>query len=83
MLPGFASRRRFSDLSEQEVLALAISSEEDDARIYRQYAEHLRKDFPASAGIGDFTLPRLDFPSTGSPVVTQGCNDLTQSCAGN
>ncbi|MBC7144451.1 MAG: hypothetical protein H5U24_03495 [Thioclava marina] len=37
----------------------------------------------ASAGIGDFTLPRLDFPSTGSPVVTQGCNDLTQSCAGN
>lgn len=51
MLPGFASRRRFSDLSEQEVLALAISSEEDDARIYRQYAEHLRKDFPASANI--------------------------------
>ena len=30
MIPGFAHRRRFSDLSEQEVLALAISSEEDD-----------------------------------------------------
>ena len=33
MIPGLASRRRFSELSEQEVLALAISSEEDDARI--------------------------------------------------
>ncbi|KEO54441.1 hypothetical protein [Thioclava pacifica] len=37
----------------------------------------------ASAGIGDFSLPRLDFPGTGSPVVTQGCNDLTQTCADN
>ena len=53
MIPGFASRRRFSELSEQEVLALAISSEEDDARIYRQYAEHLRADYPASAAVFD------------------------------
>lgn len=51
MLPGVAPRRRFSDLSEQEILALAISSEEDDARIYRSYAERLRKDYPASAEI--------------------------------
>lgn len=51
MIPGIASRRRFSDLTEQEVLALAISSEEDDARIYRQYAEHLRKDYAASAKV--------------------------------
>jgi rubrerythrin len=42
---GF-NRRRFRDLSEQEVLALAISSEEDDARIYRSYAERLRAEFP-------------------------------------
>jgi rubrerythrin len=53
MIPAFASRRRFSDLNEQEVLALAISSEEDDARIYRSYAERLRKDYPASAAIFD------------------------------
>ena len=53
MIPGFASRRRFSDLTEQEILALAISSEEDDARIYRMYAERLRTDFPASAAIFD------------------------------
>ncbi|MDA7429358.1 rubrerythrin family protein [Primorskyibacter aestuariivivens] len=46
-------RRRFSDLSEQEVLALAISSEEDDAQIYRMYAERLREDFPDSASVFD------------------------------
>lgn len=52
MIPGFSSgRRRFTDLSEQEILALAISNEEDDARIYRQYAERLRVEFPSSAEI--------------------------------
>lgn len=45
------SRKRFSDLSEQEILALAISSEEDDARIYRGYAETLRIDYPDSAKV--------------------------------
>ncbi len=53
MIPGISSRKRFADLSEQEVLALAISSEEDDARIYRQYAEALREDYPDSAKIFD------------------------------
>lgn len=46
-------RHRFSDLSEQEVLALAISSEEDDARIYRSYAERLRAQYPDTAKIFD------------------------------
>ncbi len=53
MLPSLSYRRRFSDLSEQEVLALAISSEEDDGRIYRSYAESLRDEFPDSAKIFD------------------------------
>ncbi len=53
MIPGITSRRRFRDLSEQEILALAISSEEDDGRIYRSYAERLRADYPASAAIFD------------------------------
>lgn len=44
-------RKRFSDLSEQEIVALAISSEEDDARIYRSYAEMLRPDYPGSAAM--------------------------------
>lgn len=47
------NRKRFKDLSEQEVLALAISSEEDDARIYRDYAERLRDEYPDSAAIFD------------------------------
>jgi len=51
MLSALTFRRRFSDLSEQEVLALAISSEEDDARIYRSFAERLRSDYPASAAV--------------------------------
>lgn len=46
-------RRRFRDLSESEILALAISSEEDDARIYRSYAERLRTDYPDTATVFD------------------------------
>ncbi|MGD9864680.1 MAG: iron exporter MbfA [Pseudodonghicola sp.] len=49
----FFARKRFRDLSEQEILALAISSEEDDARIYRSYAERLRAEFPATAKMFD------------------------------
>ncbi|MBN9251663.1 MAG: rubrerythrin family protein, partial [Mesorhizobium sp.] len=47
---GFG-RRSFDTLSEQEILALAISSEEDDGRIYRAYADGLEKDFPHSAKV--------------------------------
>jgi erythrin-vacuolar iron transport family protein len=53
MIAGLSNRRRFSDLSEQEILALAIFSEEDDARIYRSYAARLRADYPASAAVFD------------------------------
>jgi rubrerythrin len=41
--------KRFADLSEQEVLALAISNEEEDSRIYRDFAEGLRPGFPDTA----------------------------------
>jgi len=43
--------KAFSDLTEQEILALAISAEEEDARIYADYAEGLKADFPASAKV--------------------------------
>lgn len=43
--------RNFDSLSEREVLALAISLEEEDERVYADYAEGLRQDFPASAGV--------------------------------
>jgi erythrin-vacuolar iron transport family protein len=53
MIAAFTNRRRFGDLSEQEILALAISSEEDDARIYRSFAQMLRADYAASAAVFD------------------------------
>ena len=53
MFSATLNRRRFADLSEQEIFALAISNEEDDARIYRQYAQHLRADFASSAKVFD------------------------------
>lgn len=49
----FSHRRRLADLSEQMILALAISSEEEDAQIYRSYAEQLRAEYPASAALFD------------------------------
>jgi erythrin-vacuolar iron transport family protein len=43
--------RNFSDLTEREVLALAIANEEEDGRIYTDIAEGLREDYPASAKV--------------------------------
>jgi rubrerythrin len=45
--------RDFQSLSEQEILALAISLEEEDERIYADFAEGLRESFPASAAVFD------------------------------
>src|SRR5271163_5186287 len=45
--------RTFDSLSEKEMLALAISLEEEDERIYADFAEGLRHDFPASAAVFD------------------------------
>jgi rubrerythrin len=45
--------KRFADLTEQEVLALAITNEEEDSRIYRGFSEGLREQFPASAKVFD------------------------------
>lgn len=46
-----APKRSFNSLSEREILALAISSEEDDGRVYLAYADALRQDYPASAKV--------------------------------
>ncbi|MGI9365074.1 MAG: iron exporter MbfA [Rhizobiaceae bacterium] len=46
-------KRAFDSLSEQEILALAISSEEEDARIYQSYADGIRDEYPASASVFD------------------------------
>jgi erythrin-vacuolar iron transport family protein len=45
--------KRFADLSEQEVLALAISNEDEDNRIYRSFADALRGSYPDTAAMYD------------------------------
>jgi rubrerythrin len=46
-----ATMRTFDSLSEQEILALAIGQEEQDARIYGDFAEGLKENFPATAEV--------------------------------
>jgi rubrerythrin len=45
--------RRFSDLNEQEVLALAISNEEEDGQLYADFAQSLRETYPDTAQVFD------------------------------
>jgi rubrerythrin len=41
--------RKFKELSEREILALAIALEEEDGRVYADFAEGLRETYPATA----------------------------------
>ena len=45
--------KNFRDLSEQEIFALAISLEEEDSRIYGEFADGLRERYPTSAVMFD------------------------------
>jgi len=47
------SMKSFDSLTEREILALAISLEEEDERVYADYAEGLRQDFPSTAAVFD------------------------------
>jgi len=47
------ARLAFSDLTERDLLALAIGGEEEDSRIYQSFADRLRDNYPQSAGIFD------------------------------
>jgi rubrerythrin len=53
-------RRNFRDLSAQEVLALAIALEEEDARIFREFARRLRADYPKAAATLDAMCAQED-----------------------
>src|ERR1700690_3486606 len=44
---------RFCDLNESQILALAITAEEEDGRIFRDFAHQYRKNFPATAELFD------------------------------
>src|SRR5260221_401245 len=41
--------KKFKDLSEREILALAIQNEEEDGRIFGEFADQLRESYPATA----------------------------------
>ena len=45
--------KSFGDLNEQQVLALAISNEDEDNRIYRSFAGGLRASYPDTAAMYD------------------------------
>jgi rubrerythrin len=45
--------KRFAELNEQEILALAISNEDEDNRIYRSFADRLRGQYPETAELYD------------------------------
>ncbi len=46
---NFLYYKKYHDLSDKEVLALAIYAEEEDSRIYQQYASYFLKEFPETA----------------------------------
>lgn len=48
--------KNFKDLTEQEILALAILLEEEDGRVYADFAEGLRENYPATAKLFDEML---------------------------
>jgi erythrin-vacuolar iron transport family protein len=45
------AKKNFKDLTEREILALAIQLEEEDGRVYADFADGLRETYPASAKI--------------------------------
>ncbi len=45
--------RNFKDLSEREILALAIAAEEEDSKIYADFADGLRETYPGTASVLD------------------------------
>jgi rubrerythrin len=41
--------KKFKDLTEKEILAVAIAAEEEDGRIYGEFADALREEYPSTA----------------------------------
>src|SRR5258708_34689728 len=50
--------KKFKDLTEKEILAIAIAAEEEDGRIYGDVADALREDYPSTAEM--FTAMRQE-----------------------
>ncbi len=68
--------KSFSDLNEQEILALAISSEEDAARAYEMFAHEMAMNFPASAKVfTEMAAEEVDHADRLKAVYTQKYGD--------
>jgi hypothetical protein len=65
--------KNFNGLSERELLALAISLEEEDERIYADFFEGLRQDFAASATVFDSMRKDESEHRFYFPVARQKC----------
>src|SRR6202158_5268639 len=46
---GAMLKKKFKDLTEKEILAIAIAAEEEDGHIYGEFADALREEYPATA----------------------------------
>jgi len=69
--------KNFDALSEQEILALAISLEEEHERVYADFAEGLEEAYPATAKI--FFMARFAVDSRRCPKKPfQDCRDVFQ-----
>jgi erythrin-vacuolar iron transport family protein len=45
------AKKKFKDLTDQEILALGIQMEEEDSRVYADFADGLRETYPSTAKI--------------------------------
>jgi hypothetical protein len=74
----------FHSLSQREVLALAISLEEEDERVYADFAEGLRHDFPPSATVCSTgcELRRRGTGAGSSGCIAQSSGNTFPSSAG-
>src|SRR5260370_2756510 len=50
--------KKFKDLTEKEILAIGIGAEEEDGRIYGEFADALREEYPSTADM--FEAMRLE-----------------------
>ena len=76
--------KRFKDLTEREILALAIALEEEDSRIYGDFAEGLRESYPATAKIFEEMQAEESRPSRrpSSICTASGSANISRSSAG-
>ena len=74
--------KNFSDLSEQELLALAITLEEEDSRIYGEFAHGLQDDYPDTAKLFHAMADEESGATAFSPCFARGLAITSRSSAG-